>query len=48
MKELVMDQRHPSHEYSPDISDDENRSTKRNKEFRDATWKDQPTKTKVC
>lgn len=46
MKELVMDQRHPSHEYSPDISDDENRTSKRNNEFRDTTRKDQPSKTK--
>lgn len=47
VKELVMDQRHPSHEYSPDISDDENRSSKRTNEFRETTWKDQPSETRT-
>ncbi|CAF1401949.1 unnamed protein product [Adineta steineri] len=40
MKELVLDQRRPSHEYSPDISDDEGRYSKKS-DFHDTPWNEQ-------
>ncbi|CAF1564692.1 unnamed protein product [Adineta ricciae] len=40
MKEMVLDQRRPSHDYSPDISDDENRYSKKSNEYHDSTWND--------
>ncbi|UJR37787.1 hypothetical protein I4U23_030478 [Adineta vaga] len=41
MKEIVLDQRRPSNDYSPDISDDENRYSKKNSEYHDSTWNEQ-------
>ncbi|CAF4643439.1 unnamed protein product [Rotaria sp. Silwood1] len=41
VKELVLDQRRPSNDYSPDISDDENQYSKKNTQFHDTPWKDQ-------
>ncbi|CAF1152572.1 unnamed protein product [Adineta ricciae] len=40
MKEMVLDQRRPSHDYSPDVSDDENRYSKKSNEYHDSTWND--------
>ncbi|CAM4754384.1 unnamed protein product [Rotaria magnacalcarata] len=41
VKELVLDQRRPSHDYSPEISDDESQYSKRNTRYQDSQLKGQ-------
>ncbi|CAF2543901.1 unnamed protein product [Rotaria sp. Silwood2] len=41
VKELVLDQRRPSNDYSPEISDDETQYSKKNTQYHDTPWKDQ-------
>jgi hypothetical protein len=42
VKELVLDQRRPSHDYSPEISDEESQYSKRNTKSQETPWKDEP------
>ncbi|CAF4701177.1 unnamed protein product, partial [Rotaria socialis] len=41
VKELVLDQRRPSHDYSPEISDDESQYSKKNTRYQDSQLKGQ-------
>ncbi|CAF1179052.1 unnamed protein product [Rotaria sordida] len=41
VREIVLDQRRPSNDYSPEISDDDSQFSKKNSQFYDTPWKDQ-------